>query len=91
MFLCILSNALLMSKRSRYKVSSVDDIVLSVISLVANTCSVCSCLKGVNIRFHPLMTLFFLLLAWLQIHVLLLTYFYDTLLGIWISQSLILN
>ena len=29
-----------MSKRSRYTVSSVDDIVLSIISLVANTCSV---------------------------------------------------
>ena len=28
-----------MSKRSRYTVSSVDDIVLSIISLVANTCS----------------------------------------------------
>ena len=40
MFLCILSNALLMSKRSRYTVSSVDDIVLSAISLVGNTCSV---------------------------------------------------
>ena len=40
MFLCILSNALLMSKRSRYTVSSADDIVLSIISLVANTCSV---------------------------------------------------
>ena len=40
MFLCILSNALLMSKRSRYTVSSVDDIVLSTISLVGNTCSV---------------------------------------------------
>ena len=38
-FLCILSKALLMSKRSRYIVSSVDDIVLSIISLVANTCS----------------------------------------------------
>ena len=38
-FLCILSKALLMSKRSRYTVSSVDDIVLSIISLVANTCS----------------------------------------------------
>ena len=29
-----------MSKRSRYTVSSVDDIDLSIISLVANTCSV---------------------------------------------------
>ena len=29
-----------MSKRSRYTVSSIDDIVLSIISLVANTCSV---------------------------------------------------
>ena len=35
-----MSNALLMSKRSRYKVSSVDDIVHSIISLAANTCSV---------------------------------------------------
>ena len=40
MFLCILSNALLMSKRRRYTVSSVCDTVLSVISLVANRCSV---------------------------------------------------
>ena len=29
-----------MSQRSRYTISSVDDIVLSIISLVANTCSV---------------------------------------------------
>ena len=40
MFLCILSNALLMSRRSRYTVSSADDIVLLIIGLVANTCSV---------------------------------------------------
>ena len=40
MFLCILPKTLLMSKRSRYTVSSVDDIDLSIISLVANTCSV---------------------------------------------------
>ena len=37
MFLCMLLNTLLISKRSRYMVSSVDDIVLSIISLVANT------------------------------------------------------
>ena len=35
-----MSNALLMSRKSRYTVSSVDRIVLSNISLVANTCSV---------------------------------------------------
>ena len=29
-----------MSQRSRYTISSVDDIVLSIISFVANTCSV---------------------------------------------------
>ena len=40
MFLCILPKTLLMSKRSRYTVSSVDDIDLSIISLVANTCPV---------------------------------------------------
>ena len=46
MFLCVLSNALLMSKRSRYTVSSVDDIVFSIISLVANTCSVVDLFLG---------------------------------------------
>ena len=50
----------------------------------------CSCLKGVDIRFHPLMILFFLLLVSLQIHVLLLTYFYLMLFGIWVSKILIL-
>ena len=36
---CILSNTLLMSQRSRYTVSSTDDIFLSIISFFANTCS----------------------------------------------------
>ena len=40
MFFCILSNTLLMSKKSKYTFSSVDDSVLSIISLVANTYSV---------------------------------------------------
>ena len=40
MILCILSNALLMSKRSRYTVLFVDYTVLSIISLVAKTGSV---------------------------------------------------
>ena len=40
MFLCILSNALLMPEKSKYTVSFVDDIALSVISLGVNTCSV---------------------------------------------------
>ena len=37
--LCILWDALLMSRRSRYTVSSFDEIVLSIIRLVASTCS----------------------------------------------------
>ena len=40
MFLCILSNTLLKSRRSRYTISSVHGIFLSIISLVANVCSV---------------------------------------------------